>query len=298
MTSLDDTIISPKNLMLLDNVTNYTKEAIDYFNYDFKPSHYLQGVPLSCSLLAKMSKHNLLRLPSCSMEEPIDYSIYLTRLHNALWRRWSINQFNLHDRKCNPLQLDWNKETDMTVLYGPDLAGFIASDQTPGSLMNQKTILASYTPTIGDKFEDILEVQELEVRSDDEGSQSDMGLEYASSWDSTTSSIFDDDDNDDYYDSEMLEAEVKSATTIQERRKRKVLFDNTVLRRDIDSRGYFLESHTIINDIPMQEELSVNYKDHTHKKHRHHHNHHHHHHHHHHEQQQEELLTNNTIIHY
>ncbi|CAI6631206.1 CBM_HP2_G0028260.mRNA.1.CDS.1 [Saccharomyces cerevisiae] len=119
MTSLDDTIISYQNIMLLDNMTNYNKPAIDYFHHEFNDASLEMSA--SWTLLLKMRKHKLLRLPSCSSEDVLDYNMYLVRLHHCLWRRWSINHYGLQNSKSNPLSINWNKETDVTVLYGPDL---------------------------------------------------------------------------------------------------------------------------------------------------------------------------------
>ncbi|CAD6637881.1 XXYS1_4_G0042960.mRNA.1.CDS.1 [Saccharomyces cerevisiae] len=119
MTSLDDTIISYQNLMLLDNMTNYNKPSIDYFHHKFNGARL--EMPASWTLLLKMRKHKLLRLPSCSSEDTLDYNMYLVRLHHCLWRRWSIDHYGLQNSKSDPLSINWNKETDITVLYGPDL---------------------------------------------------------------------------------------------------------------------------------------------------------------------------------
>ncbi|CAI4036373.1 hypothetical protein SMKI_15G2150 [Saccharomyces mikatae IFO 1815] len=128
MTSLDDTVLTKKNIALLDNATNYVRPAIDYFHFIF--DYDSLDVPITWRLLLKMRKHKLLRLPSCSPENEFDYSIYIARLHNCMWRRWSIKHFNLEGLEINPLRINWNKETDITVLYGPDLAGLHEREQS------------------------------------------------------------------------------------------------------------------------------------------------------------------------
>lgn len=116
MTSLDDTIISRGNLLLLDNVTNYGRAAIDYFSHEFRD----QDIATTWKLLLKMRNHKLLRLPSCSLEDDLDYHLYLSRLYHTIWRRWSQQLHGL-DGKANPLSINWDKELDITVLYGPEL---------------------------------------------------------------------------------------------------------------------------------------------------------------------------------
>ncbi|EJS41682.1 YOR062C [Saccharomyces arboricola H-6] len=120
MTSLDDSVLTKKNIALLDNATNYTRPAVDYFRFTFDYDRL--DVPITWRLLWKMRKHKLLRLPSCSSENEFDYTMYMARLHHCMWRRWSINHFKLDDLKIDPLSINWNKERDVTLLYGPDLA--------------------------------------------------------------------------------------------------------------------------------------------------------------------------------
>ncbi|CAI4064038.1 hypothetical protein N7582_002564 [Saccharomyces uvarum] len=128
MTSLDDTVLTKKNIALLDNATNYTRPAVDYFHYAFNYDDL--DVSTTWRLLLKMRKHRLLRLPSCSSENEIDYNIYMARLHHCMWRRWSINQFKLNDLKIDPLSINWKKEIDVNLLYGPDLAEINEREQT------------------------------------------------------------------------------------------------------------------------------------------------------------------------
>lgn len=51
--SLDDNIIVRKNLMLLDNVTNYDKPAIDYFHYNFDSNDL--AMPQTWNILCKLA---------------------------------------------------------------------------------------------------------------------------------------------------------------------------------------------------------------------------------------------------
>ena len=127
MTSLDDTVLTKKNIALLDNATNYIRPAIDYFHFRWDCDSL--DVSTTWRLLLKMRKHKLLRLPSCSSENEFDYTIYMARLYHCMWRRWSIKHFNLDDCKINPLNINWNKEIDVTVLYGPDLVGIHEREQ-------------------------------------------------------------------------------------------------------------------------------------------------------------------------
>ena len=55
------------------------------------------------------------------MDDESNYFAYLHRLRNCLWRRWSIHVFQLDDVKMDPLKINWNKEEDLNLLYGPDL---------------------------------------------------------------------------------------------------------------------------------------------------------------------------------
>ncbi|CCD25374.1 uncharacterized protein NDAI_0F00550 [Naumovozyma dairenensis CBS 421] len=229
MTSLDDTIISYQNMMLLDNVTNYSKESIDYFNFNFKLLDYQRDIPLAWGLLLKMRKHRLLRLPSCPLEDNMEYSIYLSRLHHCLWRRWSMETFHLKNSKINPLELNWNKELDMTVLYGPDLANFNseAFKIEQESLVDGIYDIPCNTTTAKN---DIITEELIEVDSD--VSEMDSSFEDSLS----VESIFD--------------SKTKSNLMRKDHStKRKHLkFNNIVSRRDIDRHGHFFESHLLIND--------------------------------------------------
>ena len=223
MTSLDDTIISKQNMMLLDNVTNYDRVAIDYFH---TPWQNMKDLPLSWSLLCKMKKHKLLRLPSCSMEDDLDYNIYLQRLHHCLWRRWSIENFRLNGTKLDPLDINWNKETDITVLYGPDFSIY-KSTEISNNTNKYNTIPLSKFDTNKEK----------ESTSDTESLHSEDSLIYSSSLDSSSSLLFD------------TPKYTKNSTTSEHIPIRKSLrFSEIVKKRDITMYGEFKESYIQIND--------------------------------------------------
>lgn len=215
MASLDDTIISRQNLMLLDNVTNYRKPALDYFHHQFN-SDALE-MPMTWTLLLKMRKHKLLRLPSCAIEDDADYNTYLMRLHHCLWRRWSMEHFKLEKLRIDPLSINWNKETDITVLYGPDLAGVV----------EEETETAEQTCLVKGETERLCSTDSEEEYSGI------RGYTYSSSVDSHTSSIFD--------GNTCTKTHSNSST-------KSLKFSNTVLRRDIDRHGAFQETHIQIND--------------------------------------------------
>lgn len=224
MTSLDDTIISKQNLMLLDNVTNYNKPAIDYFHHSF--NNDLLELPLSWTLLLKMRKHKLLRLPSCSLEDDIDYNIYLVRLHHCLWRRWSINYYHLNNNKINPLSINWNKDTDVTVLYGPDLSTDNDKNNS-GSSSKDHIHAVDFMKTGGGGKDD----------DEDEETLSDTdSFKYPSSLDSATSSIFD-------------HASCLKKFPSPKKETQKLRFENIVKKRNIESDGFIRESVICINDI-------------------------------------------------
>lgn len=222
MTSLDDTIISRQNLMLLDNVTNYNKPALDYFHQEFEYS----DVCSSWGLLLKMRKHKVLRLPSCSNEDDMDYNIYLERLHHCLWRRWSMNMFKLENQKLDPLAINWNKDTDVTVLYGPDLSISGTSTSTTQrkekSTSNDKTTLKSCLSHSVDEDETAEYYNDFSTEKYD----------YSSSVSSSTSSIF---------DKACVEDDILP-------KKKSLRFDDAVFKRVIDHNGKHHEIYTIIND--------------------------------------------------
>ncbi|CAI4034828.1 hypothetical protein SMKI_11G2800 [Saccharomyces mikatae IFO 1815] len=271
MTSLDDTIISYQNLMLLDNMTNYNKPAIDYFHHKFNDASL--EMPASWTLLLKMRKHKLLRLPSCSLEDSLDYNMYLVRLHHCLWRRWSINHYGLQNSKSDPLSINWNKETDVTVLYGPDLTNIDSIEdkmwpkQHNGDQKQSKTLKSALKKNAESWIDE--EVDEISSSIDDKGTFLELeDVSYASSVDSHTSSIFDqhptctkissvDEDTEDFEHEEKVQI------------PRKLKFDQSVMRREIDSKGVIRESLVSINDVSHS------------RHHRRHHRRQHHHHHHH-----------------
>lgn len=205
--------------MLLDNVTNYKKPALDYFHHEFD-SEKLE-MPMTWTLLLKMRKHKLLRLPSCASEDDADYNSYLMRLHHCLWRRWSMEHYKLQDAKIDPLSINWNKETDITVLYGPDLTGACANQELEDTaLMNMKG-----GASVMEEAEEEEAIVDTEVRS----------YTYSSSVDSNVSSIFD---------------EGNACTkTHSNTSNRSLKFRDSVLRREIDSHGGCHESHVVINDL-------------------------------------------------
>ncbi|CCF60486.1 hypothetical protein KAFR_0K01320 [Kazachstania africana CBS 2517] len=211
MTSLDDSIISQQNMMLLDNVTNYKKTSLDYFHYSFNEDS--MELPLSWSLLLKMRKHKLLRLPSCSIEDDSDYMIYIERLHHILWRRWSSKLFHLDDLKLDPLEINWKKETDVTVLYGPDL---ICHDEISCPLYD---IQYNYKQSTAKQDVPFMDTDESDFN-------------YSSSVDSSTSSIFDN----------------SNSNTSPPKIKKCLKFNDRVDRRDINLYGEFIESSIKIND--------------------------------------------------
>lgn len=219
MTSLDDSIICSQNLMLLDNVTNYNNVAIDYYHTKLS----MEERRLSYSLLLKMKKHKLLRLPSCSMEDEIDYKIYLHRLHHCIWRGWSIDFYGLQNHKMNPALINWDKENDMIVLYGPNFSSFINSNKKKNEEdLRKKTLLKQMNIdmpiSIGkgknNTFSDSDDVETLS------NSDSDSGL-FSSSVDSDSSSAI--------FDSSSI---LKNKSQVLPSDK-KLRFSNVVKKRDI-----------------------------------------------------------------
>lgn len=255
MTSLDDSIISQQNMMLLDNVTNYQKAAIDYFhcpltnslNGDNKDNNNnLEKLSLSWSLLLKMRKHKLLRLPSCSIEDDIDYTMYLQRLHHCLWRRWSQESFHLNNLKMNPLNINWNKETDVTVLYGPDLSL---------SLNNNNNQTDNIDSSLNKNLENlIISNKSTSISNNDDMNSihSQDSTLYASSVDSSTSSIFDSHKQQSQSQSQSIPNSVlkthSNNNTSHIKEKKSLKFNDIVKRRDISVIGEFRESYIQIND--------------------------------------------------
>ena len=224
MTSLDDSVITKQNIMLLDNVTNYDKIAIDYFH---TPWQKIKDLQLSWLLLCKMKKHKLLRLPSCSVEDDVDYYIYLQRLHHCLWRRWAIENSRLNGIELDPLGINWNKETDITVLYGPDLS--ISNNNNKNNKISGNITLSSL-PFNTDKGKDTIPDTEF-FRSDD-------FLIYSSSVDSSSSLLF---DTSKYPTTSTAPKQIPVTKSLR--------FSEIVKKRDITMYGEFKESHIQINDL-------------------------------------------------
>ena len=247
MTSLDDSIISRQNLMLLDNVTNYNKPAIDYFHHDFNGD--LLELPLSWTLLLKMRKHKLLRLPSCSIEDDFDYYVYLVRLHHCLWRRWSIRYYGLSKLKIDPLQINWNKETDITVLYGPDFSDCRSSFDTEPSYRAAAQV-PNFVSTSGKQQQQQQQFDVSSPSSDEEYSDSSLGAIASrnssnSSTDSSSASyIFD------------RPSCIRKLPTQNDRSNQPLRFKNIVVERDINTEGVFCEYNICINDIPNSRKIS------------------------------------------
>lgn len=251
-------------------MTNYNKPAIDYFHHEFNDASLEMSA--SWTLLLKMRKHKLLRLPSCSSEDVLDYNMYLVRLHHCLWRRWSINHYGLQNFKSNPLSINWNKETDVTVLYGPDLTNIDSNENEISPVQNQidqkqtknlKSALKKNTECwVTEEVDEI----NASIESNDNALVKLEDISCPSSVDSHTSSIFDQHSTctkissiDE--DSEDLMNEKK------EQFPRKLKFNQAVMKREIDSKGTIRESLININDIQHS------------RHHRRHHRRHHHHHH-------------------
>ncbi|AAS52125.2 ADR205Cp [Eremothecium gossypii ATCC 10895] len=118
--SIDDVVLVKQNLTLLDNATDLDRPAVDYFRCSLAEEP--RKVFEIWQSLVKMGKRRLLRLPSCAMEDQYGYELYVQRLQHCLWRRWSMRQFGLEHNKIDPLQINWNKENDVTLLYGPTMS--------------------------------------------------------------------------------------------------------------------------------------------------------------------------------
>lgn len=228
--SLDDTVIIRKNLLLLDNVTNLNKPAIDYFHHNFKETY---SICETWKVLLKVGKHKVLRLPSCSQEDESDYNYYLKRLHHCLWRRWSMENFHLNDsaHKYDPLRINWNKENDMTVLYGPQLSDdCVAATQL---LPKRKALSADdgALPSAG-------------VDSDSESYSSFSYNNYSSSpTNSDTSSIFE--------NTKSLLVKRNSSSSSSHHHSsahRNIRFNESVRTREIDYSGVIYDGTSAIND--------------------------------------------------
>ncbi|SCV06174.1 LANO_0H23728g1_1 [Lachancea nothofagi CBS 11611] len=222
LTSLDDCVLIKQNMMLLENITDLQRPAVDYYHFDFSSEHPL-AMPQSWNLLLHMGKYKLLRLPSCSAEDEFDYQMYVKRLHHCLWRRWSISYFKLGAKKMDPGAINWNKEQDFTVLYGPDLSLGEDCDKEIGTW----GLLSKHT-----------------AKSDVRGGDLDSDVEelatcFSSSLESRDSSIF---------DHVPHKPCLRQNSDDRRGRGHALHFDDEVLRRDIDSYGSLYEHKIHIND--------------------------------------------------
>ncbi|CUS24803.1 LAQU0S20e00232g1_1 [Lachancea quebecensis] len=224
--SLDDTVIVRRNLMLMENVTNLEKPAIDYYHFDFS-SDRAMAMPQMWDLLLRLGKYQLVRLPSCSAEDDVDYQMYVKRLHHCLWRRWSIAHFGLADRKLNPLDINWNKEQDVSVLYGPDLS-LEDESRCTASLADLTNTAAQSGKPGADHANACTSVDSCE----------DFTATYGSSMDSRDSSIFD----------SVPRKSCLTSHHVRSARRHSLHFNNQVLRRDIDKYGDLRERKVFIND--------------------------------------------------
>lgn len=77
--------------------------AIDYFQFDF----------------TELELHNSWKVVhSGSINKCfIPHSTDIARLENLSWRKWTKLKYNLEE--VSPAMVDWNKECDITWLYGP-----------------------------------------------------------------------------------------------------------------------------------------------------------------------------------
>lgn len=225
MASLDDSIISDRNLMLLDNVTNYNRVSVDYFHHDFNYSKL--EMSNTWVLLLKMRKHKILRLPSCSAEDDDDYARYLQRLHHCLWRRWAIHDYHLDNIKIDPISINWSKETDVTVLYGPSLSATVGGTT---ELIEE-----------GKKKKENNNSQKLNLIEDQDQNYDSDNDNYSSSVNSRASSIFD--------SPSILKTTSKTSIDSEPTKKKSLKFNYIVARRDIDRFGNFIESDIRINDM-------------------------------------------------
>ncbi|KAL3237546.1 uncharacterized protein RNJ42_01080 [Nakaseomyces bracarensis] len=230
MLSLDDSIVTRQNLILLDNLTNYDKSSIDYFHYKFAMDG--PDVPLAWTILLRMKSHRVLRLPSCAMEDDQDYTDYLMRLHHCLWRRWSLHYFDLAKNKQNPLDINWNKESDVNVLYGPDLTGYddlfsFNTDQPQSNSRNKnKRWLRNY------------------CASKDNASV----LAASGTSCSMISTLFDSGGITEVRRPKKRVYSTTTRTMATIEVPREIKFVDSVLRREIDEDGIFRETKVLIND--------------------------------------------------
>lgn len=237
MLSLDDSIVTRQNLILLDNLTNYDKPSIDYFHYKFAMDG--PDVPLAWTMLLRMKYHRVLRLPSCAMEDDIDYTNYLMRLHHCLWRRWSLDYFDLGKNKLDPLTINWNKESDVNVLYGPDLTGY---DELFALYNNSSNKNSSNNNKKGKKW----------FRNYDPSKDNASVLAASGTSCSMISTLFDMGGITklSYRSGHSHNQSTTSSMDVDEvvDNNREIKFVDSVLRRDIDDQGQFHETTVDIND--------------------------------------------------
>ncbi|KAH3900180.1 uncharacterized protein SCODWIG_03990 [Saccharomycodes ludwigii] len=252
--SLDDSIITKQNILLLDNVTNYNQTAVDYFHYDFSK---LSLLTTSWHILTHMGKYNIMRLPSCSNEIPDDYYVYLKRLHHCLWRRWSILQLNLP--KVDPLSLNWNKECDVTVLYGPYLNTDVDDTCTTDVKAEHNVYkdgdnlkYASYSKALSMNKELNVSTGSINTTNSTTLSTSPSSLNDSIFSNNATASSADgmyndaDISMDDYDEEEYIKPILKKVASSNSNNN--VHFDDIVLQRDVDRHGIYHEHFININD--------------------------------------------------
>ncbi|SCU77670.1 LADA_0A01618g1_1 [Lachancea dasiensis] len=235
--SIDDCVLIHQNMMLLQNVADLERPAIDYYHFDFSHEHPM-AMPQTWNVLLHMGKHKLLRLPSCSAENDSDYQMYVKRLHHCLWRRWSIAHYRLQEKKLDPRRINWHKELDFTVLYGPALC---VGDSTDGPGVeggHREAALCGLYSTTTKRQNNI-----ASWLGEDHSDVDDLAAAcLSSSLESRDSSIFDD---------------VPNKTCLRRNshkrygRRRPLRFDSEVLRRDIDVYGSLYERKIRINDTYM-----------------------------------------------
>ncbi|SCU85491.1 LAFA_0D15962g1_1 [Lachancea sp. 'fantastica'] len=236
MTSLDDSVLIHQNMMLLENVTNLERPAIDYYHCDITWNDPL-AMPQTWNVLLHLGKYKLLRLPSCSAENETDYQMYVKRLHHCLWRRWSISYYGLAGNKVDPSAVNWNKEQDFTVLYGPDLT---LDEDT--SVKSQRNAI-HHENNDGQNFamQPKFPLPLVSKNAADDELDDSAGC-FSSSLESRDSSIF------DHIPSKSC---MKHSDSCHRGRRRPLQFNDQVRRRDIDPFGSLYEHNILLNDSQM-----------------------------------------------
>lgn len=140
-----------------------------------------------------------------------------------------MEHYKLDRLKVDPLTINWDKEIDITVLYGPDLIG--DTDTLQEKSKEHYDNKMNY-------FEDLKHMS-AEYQEEDTMLKT---YDYSSSLDSNTSSIF---------DSQSLCTKVNSNSS-----NKSLKFNDVVLRRDIDTHGACHESHISINDTKKEFHLN------------------------------------------